>query len=149
MEENTHKKSWWKRNWKWVVPTGGCLGLILLFVIFAGSLFFGISSALSDSQASLDAMDKVKTNKNVIALLGEPIEQNGMTGGSYNYSNGHKTAEITIPIKGPYGEATIRVEGEGVDDNWSYNKMLVFISDTETVIDLLEEKSTIKEVEDW
>lgn len=148
MEENTQPKSWWKRNWKWVVPTGGCLGLIVLFALFFGALFFGISSVLSDSQASIDAMEKVKANPDVIGILGEPIEQNGMTGGSFHTSNGYKTAEVTIPIKGPNGEATIRVEGEGVEDNWSYDKMLVYISDTDTVIDLLEEGSVMDEIEE-
>ncbi len=138
METDTVKKSWWKRNWKWVVPTGGCLGLIALVLIFAGSLFFGISSMMSDSEAQKAGMAAAKENTQLIELLGEPIEDNGMTSGSFNTSNGLKSADINIPIKGPKGEAVIRVVGSGVGDTWDFTTMQVYIDSEDTIIDLLD-----------
>lgn len=138
MEENIDRKGWFGRNWKWAVPTGGCLLIIVLIVAFAGTLFVGITSMMSDSQAYVDAMERVKTHPDVIEQLGEPIETNGMSGGSINYSNGYGKAELTIPIKGPNGEAIIRVEGEGKDTNWQYETMDVYIEESDLIIDLLE-----------
>jgi hypothetical protein len=84
-------------------------------------------------------MTEARNNPEVIQLLGEPIETDGMSGGSINYSNGYGTAELSIPIKGPDGTATIHVEGSGADENWTYEKMEVLISDSNQIIDLLED----------
>lgn len=138
MEEFQESKGWFARNWKWVVPSGGCLLIIILMVAFAGSLFFGISSMMTDSQAYKDSMEAVSTNQEVIAILGEPIETNGMHGGNFSYKNGVSSAEFSIPIKGPKGEATIFVIGSGKDENWTYETMEVHIDRTNEIIDLLE-----------
>lgn len=138
MEENIQHKSWFGRNWKWAVPTGGCLLLIILLIVFIGSIFYGVTSLMTDSQAYVDAMNKAQESELLIEQIGEPIEQNGIMGGSVNYSNGYRTAEITIPIKGDKGEATLRVEGGGTDENWTYERMEAYISETDMVIDLLD-----------
>lgn len=139
MEDYSERKNWFGRNWMWVVPTGGCLVIIVLLVVFAGSLFFGITTLMSDSTAYKDSMELVTSNEEVIQLLGEPIEPNGMSGGNINYSGGYGSAELTIPIKGPKGEATIRVEGGGVDDDWTYEVMEVYVDGSDEIIDLLED----------
>jgi len=138
MEEIEERKGWFGRNWKWAVPTGGCLLIIILLVVFAGSLFFGITSMMSDSQAYQDSMEAAQKNEALIELIGEPIEPNGYNGGSLNYDNGIKSAELNIPIKGPNGEANIFVVGEGINDNWTYQTMEVHIEGTREIIDLLE-----------
>ncbi|KAA3621633.1 MAG: hypothetical protein DWP94_10115 [Flavobacterium sp.] len=144
MEELVERKSWFNRNWKWVLPTGGCLLAIILIVAFAGSIIWGVTSLMSDSQAYQDAMDAATNNPKVVRLLGEPVEPDGMTGGSVHYSNGYGTAELTIPIKGPNGKGTIRVEGSGVKENWTYEKMEVLIAESDEIIDLLEEMPSIE-----
>jgi len=138
MEEIEERKGWFGRNWKWAVPTGGCLLIIILMVVFFGSIFFGITSMMTDSQAYQDSMEAATNNEALIELLGEPIETNGMNSGSLNISNGVKSAELTIPIKGPSGEATIYVVGEGINDSWTYQTMEVHIKDSREIIDLLE-----------
>jgi len=40
MNEHTQQKNWFVRNWLWVVPVGGCLTIILLFVLGVGAIFF-------------------------------------------------------------------------------------------------------------
>ena len=138
MDEYQERKGWFARNWKWVVPSGGCLLIIILIIAFAGSLFFGISSMMTDSQAYKDSMEAVSTNREVIAILGEPIENNGMQGGNFSYKNGVSSAEFSIPIKGPNGEATIFVIGSGVDEDWDYETMEVHIDGSGEIINLLE-----------
>jgi hypothetical protein len=141
MDELIHRKSWFNRNWKWAVPVGGCMLVIAAFLIFAGSLIWGVTSLMSDSQAHKDAMEAARSNTLVIERIGEPIETNGISGGNIHYSNGFGTAQLSIPIKGPKGEATIRVSGNGEDDSWNYEVMEVFFPDSDEVIDLLREEA--------
>lgn len=131
--------SWWKRNWKWVVPLGGCLSLIVLFVIFVGSVFWGVTSALQESQPYEYALEKINQDEEIIRVLGSPIEKDGMIQGSYNYTNGKKSADMIIPVSGPKGSGTLFVEAAGEDDQWTYNVIRVEITDDES-IDLLEEE---------
>jgi len=138
MEEIEERKGWFGRNWKWAVPTGGCLLIIILLVVFAGSLFFGITSMMTDSQAHQDSMEAAQNNEALIELLGEPIEVNGTNRGSLNIHNGIKSADLSIPIKGPNGEATIYVVGEGINDHWTYQTMEVHIDGSREIIDLME-----------
>ncbi|WP_432411993.1 cytochrome c oxidase assembly factor Coa1 family protein [Rasiella sp. SM2506] len=137
MEETVHKQSWWKRNWKWALPTGGCLTIIVLIVAFAGTLFFGITSLMEDSDAYKQVLFNASKNQELIASIGEPITQEGIIGGSINNSNGFKTSELTIPLKGPNGAATVRVEGSGVGDTWTYTVMDAYIEGSDIIVDLL------------
>lgn len=129
--------SWWKRNWKWVVPVGGCMSLIVLFVMFVGSIFYGVTTALEESQPYEYALEKINQDEVLTQQLGSPIEKDGMIQGSYNYSNGDKTADMRIPISGPNGSGTLIVQATGEDDNWTYNVIRVEIKDNES-INLLE-----------
>lgn len=132
--------SWWKRNWKWVVPVGGCLSLIVIFIIFLGSVVYGVTSALEESQPYEYALEKINQDKEITSVLGAPIEKVGMIQGSYNYLNGKKTADMKIPVSGPNGSGILFVEATGEDDNWTYNVIRIEINDDES-IDLLNEDS--------
>jgi hypothetical protein len=140
MEENARKKSWWIRNWKWALPTGGCLLFIGLFIALIGGAVYGVSNLLTDSQASRDGLKKASQNEKVLLLLGTPIEVKGIPSGNVNYTDGIKTAELSIPIQGPKSKATLRVDGTAQEDIWTYSTMKVIIDDSDKVIDLLEKK---------
>ena len=137
MEEHHKQKSWFGRNWIWVIPTGGCLFVIIAILLFAGGLVWGVSSMITDSDAYQVSLEQARNNQQVIELLGEPIEQDGMTSGNINYNNGVKSSELGIPIKGPEGNAIIYVEGTARKDVWEYRVMEVYIEATDTTIDLL------------
>ena len=134
--------SWWKRNWKWVVPVGGCLGLLVIFLLFVGSVFWGITSVLEGSQPYEYALEKINQDDEITEVLGTPIEKDGMIQGSYNYSNGKKTADMKIPIAGPKGKGILLIKASGQNDDWTYNVIRVEIKDNES-IDLLEEHSEV------
>lgn len=129
--------SWWKRNWKWAVPLGGCVSLIVVFIIFIGSIFYGVTTVLEESQPYEYALEKINQDEEITNLLGSPIEKDGMIQGSYNNNNGNKTADIKIPISGPKGSGTLFVEATGENGDWTYNVIRVEIKDNEH-IDLLE-----------
>ncbi|MFZ0597327.1 MAG: cytochrome c oxidase assembly factor Coa1 family protein [Flavobacterium sp.] len=131
------RKSWWERNWKWFVPAG-CVSMLLIFVLFIGGIFFGVTSMMTNSDAYKVAMDQVQHNKLVIEKLGSPIEDDGMTSGSIHTTNDDGgNCNLQIPIKGPKGEGTLFVVAEK-RGNWKYSEMTVFIKATKEEIDLLK-----------
>ena len=146
--ELIEEKSWWKRNWKWVVPTGGCLTLIVLFVVFIGAAVFGVTKVMSGSEPYQEGLTKAQNNEQVIELLGEPIENNGIMQGSINFSNSRGDADIRVPIKGPKGEGTVYIVGEKHNDVWTYSELEVRIDQNNEVINLLNEGLDKEEIED-
>lgn len=141
MEDQYEKKSWWKRNWKWAVPTMGCLGLMVIAIMLFGAVIFGISSAIGDSQASTEAMVKVTKNEAAIELLGTPIEKDGIGSINLSYTNGKKTIKQSIPVKGPKGTGVVFIEGEGEGDRWTFSTMNLQTEDQS--INLLEDQILI------
>ncbi|MFC4635149.1 cytochrome c oxidase assembly factor Coa1 family protein [Dokdonia ponticola] len=137
--ELIEQKSWWNRNWKWVVPVGGCLTLIILFIAFLATVIFGATKMMSGSEPYQDSLTKAQQNEQVIELLGEPIETVGIMQGSISFSNNDGDADIRIPIKGPNGEGIIYVVAEKRNDVWTYSEQEVRIDQNNEVIDLLNE----------
>ena len=137
MEEQV-KKSWFRRNWLWFVPSMGCLTIIILSIFGIGALFFGITNMLAGSAPSEYAFEKASENKQVVRFLGKPIEQKGMITGSINYSNGDGNADLRIPVKGPKGKAVLKVVAEKSDGVWTYEKLYVIIKSTNEKINLLD-----------
>ncbi len=129
--------SWWKRNWKWVVPVGGCLTLIVIAVLMIGGLFFTLTSAMEESEPFQYALEKINQDEQIIELLGSPIEKDGHIQGNYQWKNGKKGADLLVPIKGPKGTATLFVKARGEDDEWVYDEIRVEIGDA-GAFDLLE-----------
>jgi len=96
--------SWWKKNWKWVVPLSGCFTLIVIAVVAMGTIFYSVASAIEDSQPYEYALEKINSDEDIVNALGSPIEKDGMVSGNWDYSNGKKSANMTIPISGPKGK---------------------------------------------
>ena len=130
------RKSWWERNWKWFVPTG-CVSILLIFVVFIASIFFGVTSMMTNSDAYKGAMTEAQKNKLVIEKLGTPIEDDGMTSGNISTTNDSGNCNLQIPIKGPKGKATLFVVAEK-KGTWKYSEMTVFVKATKEEIDLLK-----------
>lgn len=137
MEVHTPKKSWFSRNWPWVVPVGGCLTLIILFFIFLGSVIFGVSKAFTNSGPYQDGLTKAREDEYVIKMLGEPIETNGIMSGSLKFENDEGSVDISIPIKGPDGEARIYIVGTKQNDQWKYSELYVLLENNNEQVDLL------------
>lgn len=133
--------SWWKRNWKWVVPVGGCLTLIILFVLFLGSIFYGVTTMFEGSDPYEYAFEKINQDEQLIELFGSPIVKDGMVQGNINYSNGAGKADMRIPISGPKEKGMLYINASSEGDDWTYHEIRVEVKDDET-FDLLEETSS-------
>lgn len=129
--------SWWKKNWKWVVPVGGCFSVIVFIVILFGSIFYGVTTLLEKSKPYKYALEQINSDEEITSILGAPIEQDGMMQGSLNWTNGDGKADMKIPVTGPNGSGILYINASSVDDNWTYHEIRLDIKDIES-IDLLE-----------
>ena len=136
--EEVSQKSWFGRNWLWVLPVGGCLTIILLFVFGVGAIFFGVSKMFTTSTPYEHAIQLAKSNTDVIEILGQPIETDGIISGNISLKNDDGEADFTIPIKGPNGKARITVVGEKEYGKWTYENLFVLIKETHEEINLLD-----------
>lgn len=129
--------SWWKQNWKWVVPVGGCLTLIIGVIILISSLYFGITSAMEGSQPYEYAFELINQDEDLIEILGSPIEKKGMVQGSINWVNGDKSAKMVVPISGPKGSGQLFIDASGKGEDWIYHEIRVEVDTQE--FDLIED----------
>ncbi|WP_339845616.1 cytochrome c oxidase assembly factor Coa1 family protein [uncultured Dokdonia sp.] len=134
--ELIERPSWWKRNWKWAVPAGGCLTIIIIAVVLIVGGAFAFANKIKTASGSDEALIQVQSNKEVIAVLGTPIESDGF--GSFNISinNGVKRSNATTPIKGPNGTGVIHIITSGEDDEKVYEVYNVTIDASDQVIEL-------------
>jgi len=137
-------RSWFKRNWKWAVPTGGCLIIIVLLVIGAGTLFVGVTSMMKESTPYEAALTAAQSNEQVIEALGEPIETHGMMRGNISFSNDDGSADMNIPITGPKGDAKLYVVGEKTNGVWTYEKIEVVLNSNGETIPLEIKPNTLE-----
>ena len=129
------RRGWWSRNWKWFVPTG-CLSLIALFLAFIALIVFVVFGAMKSTDVYKTAVARAKASPAVIAALGSPITEGMFLSGSANTSGGSGTADMSIPISGPKGKATIYVTATKSGGEWDYSKLYVQLDQTKERIQL-------------
>ncbi len=134
------QKSWLGRNWKWLLPVGGCLTIIILGVLAIGGIFFGVSKLITSSTPYNHAVERAFENQEVIRTLGEPLEAELLINGSINYENDDGQANFKIPISGPNGKARIVVIGTKTYGVWSYEKLFVQIKESRKEINLIDKE---------
>ena len=116
------QKSWFGRNWKWLLPVG-CVVPMLCCLSFAGATYFGVSKVITASGPFTDAITRANGNADVQATLGTPLTPGLGVSGSLNETNGSGSANFTVPLEGPKGKGTLRVEGRGRGGQWTYSVM--------------------------
>lgn len=136
--ENNKQKSWFGRNWLWVLPLGGCLTIILIIVFGIGALFFGISTAIKDSTPVEYAIERAKNNDEVEQILGHNIEIDGMFNGNLSLIDDGGIVDISIPIKGDKGYGKLIVKGEKFDGEWVFEDLYIIIKGSAEKINLLD-----------
>ncbi len=135
--EEKQDTNWWNKNWKWFVPTG-CLTIVLLFFIFIGALFVGISSIVKGMDVYKYPMKLANQNEEITELLGSPIESAFMMQGNVSTKGDSGIADLLIPVKGPKGTGTIYVSAEKKLGHWEYITLEITIKSTSEKINLIE-----------
>lgn len=130
--------NWWSRNWKWVVPVGCLVPILLVGGCFA-SIFWVATTAMKSSDVYKDALLKAQENPEVVEALGTPITAGFFTGGNINTNGPSGEAAFSIPLSGPKGKGKIHLEAEKSAGEWSYSTLEVEIENPAKRIDLLKE----------
>lgn len=136
--EDIKRKSWFGRNWPWILPVGGCLTAIILFVLGVGAIFFGVSKMFKSSEPYNYAIERAFENEDVVRFLGEPIETDGVISGNISLKNDKGEADFEIPIVGFNGSARIVVVANKTNGKWVYEKLYVLIKETQELVNLLD-----------
>jgi hypothetical protein len=98
---------------KWVLlGCGGCLGLIVLGVLFSVGVFFFTMGVVKKTDVYGEALKRAQNSAEVQKELGTPIATGWSFSGEVNYKNGAGTASFKQPVTGPKGEGTLKVEAE-------------------------------------
>jgi len=95
-----------------------------------------VMGALKSSDVYTEALKRAQQNDEVKALLGEPIEAGFWVAGSIQVSNGSGNADITIPLSGPKGSATLHAVATKTAGVWQYSTLEVAPKDAGARIDL-------------
>jgi Cytochrome oxidase complex assembly protein 1 len=133
----TPRPNWWKRNWKWFVPLG-CFSMLLLFVVFVGSIVLIVFSAVKSTDVYKDALARAQAHPSVIEALGSPIKVGFLVSGNTNVNGASGEANLSIPISGPNGKGTIYVAASKSLGQWNYSGLIVEVAKTHQRIDLLQ-----------
>ncbi len=147
MYPDENRGSWWSRNWKWVVPVG-CLVPLLVVGGCVASIFFVATTAMKSSDVYKDALVKAQSNPAVVEALGSPITTGFFTGGSINSSGPSGDAAFSIPLSGPKGKGTIQLEAKKSGGEWTYSTLVVDIENPEQRIDLLADSEPSEPAQD-
>lgn len=129
--ELIEQKSWWKKNWKWLIPLSG-ISLFIALTLFSSSVTeIGVDlvRAYSDTELYNNALKEVKSDKRIIELLGEiePIDKLAILEGEVRYSNNKKTVNSSIRVIGTKGKAKMDISANLVNNSWDYQKINIRI----------------------
>jgi hypothetical protein len=87
------------------------VGIPILVGAFLAILFFAIYGVLGRSDGHVCGLAAVQQSPTAIGLLGTPIVQKGLTGGTTRTMNGLLVERMTFNVAGPLGGASIIAEG--------------------------------------
>ena len=136
------QESWWKLNWKWLVPIIGIMIIliVLFFSSFFGQIFGDYAKAYADPKLYELALEKVKEDERVKEVLGEiePIDNMTIMNGFVNYSEDNKLVNSTVKIICEKGKAMLDISAERSNETWDYKLITVRIKSP------LEKKETIE-----
>src|SRR4051812_26805937 len=77
------RRGWWGRNWKWAVPVGCLVPLVVCGGLFGG-IFAAVFGALRSSDAYKTAIGRAQGDQAVVAALGSPVEGGYLVSGNIN-----------------------------------------------------------------
>jgi hypothetical protein len=137
------EKSWWKRNWKWFLPT-----IVLMFgigLVLTSSIDGNVTDfaqAYSDNSLYEKAVEKAKANERVLEVLGdlESIDKLVIIEGNAKYSNNNNSIELSVRVKGNKGKGKMDISAVKKGTEWVYKKINIRIKQPKEEIQILNDR---------
>ena len=130
------RKTWWARNWLWVVIPLAVLSAIATMVGLAVLIIGFVFGLLKSSAPYVEAMARVRSSPAAIAALGAPLKEGWFIQGEVSFENQSGKADLSIPLTGPKGGGTISVVGTKSGGVWTYSKFVLKLDKTNQTVDL-------------
>ena len=125
------EKSWFKKNWKWVLPLFFLFFVVIYLVSSSswGGLLGDYGKAYADSSLYVIPLKKARDNARVKEVLGEiePMGKMAIINGAIHYSDDNSAVESTIKIFGEKGKAMLDISAKRIDGEWLYHKINIRI----------------------
>ena len=134
------KEGWFVRNWKWFVPAG-CLSMTLMIAGFIAVVAYLALGSIKSSYVYKQAIDKTRSNADVIRELGEPIEAGWLISGRIKVNDSSGSADMSIPVSGPKKSGRVYVLAKKRMDKWDFYGLEVEIEGKGERINLLTPSS--------
>ncbi len=120
----------------------GC-GIIATILVGLLALVLGIAtivmSVMRNSDAVTMTVDRARASQALTAEIGTPVEMGWFLGGTINIDNGKGTADVTVPVNGPKGGASIHTRAtKEPDSGWVLHEATATVDASGTKIDLLD-----------
>lgn len=96
---------------------------LFLFVAFVGGILFFVFSLLRSNGAYQGALERAKKSPEAIVALGEPMEDGYFMSGNISTSNDSGRASLSIPLSGPKGKGTLRVDAVMQLGVWKFSRL--------------------------
>ena len=131
------EKSWFDRNWGWVVGCG-CLIPILFIAALAGLGWWGLEKANSSFPTD-EALALASEDAAVAEALGTPLEASRV-GRRFNMTlnNAVRQVEVTIGVSGPNGDGEMKYHAIERSDGWEFQSLVVRDDSTSREIVVIE-----------
>jgi len=96
---------------------------LFLFVAFVGGILFFVFSLLRSNGAYQGALERARKSPEAIVAIGEPMEDGYFMSGNISTSNDSGRASLSIPLSGPKGKGTLRVEAVMQVGVWKFSRL--------------------------
>ena len=97
-----------------------------------------VFSAMKSTDLYKDALARAKAHPAVVEALGLPIRDGFLVSGNTSVNGASGEANLSIPISGPNGKATIYVSATKSLGQWNYSGLVAEIEKTHQRINLLQ-----------
>lgn len=108
------------KKYSWLKGAAVGIGVLLVLTMICMVIsLIGSVAAIRQTEPYQHSIDLAINSTKVHQALGEPVKVMRFPQGAVNPAN-RGDAELYIPISGPNGSATIRVNGTNINGSWKY-----------------------------
>lgn len=110
----------------------------MLIVVGVAAVFtIGLGGVIGNSEVSKLAFARAEADPTVRQRIGEPVKRGFFTSGSIETSDASGRADLSIPISGPRGKATLYVVAHKSAGLWTFITLQVALKEGTERLDLL------------
>jgi len=133
----TPQSSWSERTWKWALPVG-CLGLIILIVLFVAAIFGIVEFSFKSSDVYQQALSQAQADVRVTSRIGQPLKPGFFATGEIHLNGSSGQAKLEIPVEGSKGKGAINLSAEKTQGRWRFLVLEFKAEGLEEPINLLQ-----------